>query len=74
MQMLKGLAFKNNRFYHKRSIKSYHIFKKGCISWMVIDETLMEPLSIVGGVRSSKMSLSGFGSGVFSAKVIEFKY
>lgn len=41
---------------------------------MVIDETLMEPLSTVGGVRSSKISLSGFESGVFSAKVIEFKY
>ena len=35
---------------------------------------IMEPLSTVGDMYSSKMSLSGFGSGVFSATVIKFKY
>ena len=34
----------------------------------------MEPLLTVGDMWSSKVLLSGFGSGIFSAKVIEFKY
>lgn len=34
----------------------------------------MEPLSTVGDMCSSEMSLLGFGSVVFSVKVIEFKY
>ena len=34
----------------------------------------MEPLLTVGDMLSSKVMLSGFGSGVFSAEVIEFKY
>ena len=72
--MLKGLVFTNKRFYHESSIKSYQISKKGYVLWMVIDETLMEPLSTSWHMRSSKMSLSRFGSGVFSAKLIKFKY
>ena len=37
---------------------------------MVIDETLMEPLSTSRGMHSSKILFSRFGSGVFSAKVL----
>ena len=70
----KKYSFYKHEIYYERSIKPYHISKKDYILLMVISETLMEPRSTSGDMRCSKLLLSRFGSGVFSAKVIEFKY